>query len=186
MLAALLSLTTVTTSMAMGPYFGAALGGSFYHDSDCGASKIKYDTGIAATGSLGYDFDGFRIEGEFGYRNAEVNNFLGFAVADGQMDTSIYSYMANAYWDINTGTTVTPFVGGGIGLLHGRMTDPNFTYNDDVVGYQLSVGAGIRVSKHIKLDVVYKYQAAVSDFHVGLFDVSYDSSNFLAGMRYEF
>jgi len=175
--------------MARGPYVAGAFGGSVYHDSDlsvAGSGKIEYDPGMAVTGSLGYDFNGLRVDGEFGYRNADVNRFMGSAVADDKMDTSIYSYMANAYWDIKTGTRVTPFVGGGVGLLHGFMTDPYFSYRDDVFGYQLSAGAGISVTRRLTLDLAYKYQAAATDFHVGLYDVSYASSSFLAGMRYEF
>lgn len=189
LLAGVLLTTASTSAMAAGPYIGAAAGVSLYHDSDLstgGAGKIEYRTGRAFSASLGYNFDGFRFEGEAGYKHAYADTFQGVEVRDRSMDTTISSYMANAYWDVKTKSAVTPFLGAGIGVLHGRMTDAYFAYNDHVPGYQFSAGTGIKITDNLNLDLSYRYQKAAKDFFIGIYDVSYASSSFLAGARYNF
>jgi len=189
LLAWLLLVASATSAMAAGPYIGAATGITVYHDSDLstgGTGKIEYEPGGAAKASLGYNFDGFRLEGEFGYKRADVDSFQTVTVPEGSMDTTIFSYMINAYWDIKTGRIVTPFIGAGIGKLHAKMTDPYAAYRDDVLGYQISVGTAIKITNKLNIDVTYCYQAAAEDFFIGVYDVSYASSNLLAGVRYNF
>ncbi|MBJ6724610.1 outer membrane protein [Geomesophilobacter sediminis] len=176
----------VTTAMASGPYLGAAGGVAFYHDGDLstgGTGEIQYNPGIAATAALGYDFGVLRGEAEFGYRNAKVDTFATFPAND--MDTTFYSYMGNVYWDFKT-RNITPFVGGGVGLLHGRFTDHYNAFTDSAIGYQLLAGMGLPMTRHLNLDVTYKYQAAAQKFHVGVYDITYASSNVFAGLRYSF
>jgi len=189
LLAGLLLVASSTSAMAAGPYIGAATGISVFHDSDLstgGTGEIEYEGGLAAKASLGYNFDGFRLEGDFGYKRADVATFRGNDVPEDSMDTAIFSYMINAYWDIKTGRAVTPFIGAGIGKLHARMTDPSGAYRDDVLGYQISVGTGVRLTDKFSLDLGYRYEAAAEDFFIGVYDVSYASSNFFGGVRYTF
>ena len=95
------------------------------------------------------------------------------------------SLMANGYYDIKTGGPVQPFIGAGLGLINGEF-DNGFEDDDTVLGYQLTAGVTTAINQNINLDFYYRYQGAVSDFEVDGVDVSYGSSNFFAGMRYNF
>jgi opacity protein-like surface antigen len=103
------------------------------------------------------------------------------------------SYMINGYYDIKTGTVLTPYVGGGIGFLHGDLdlqdTQPfsqEIKVDKTVFGYQVAVGTAIAVDKNINLDIGYKFQGAGSDFSKNGISLAYLSSNFFAGFRFGF
>lgn len=189
LLAAVVLVSSSASAIAAGPYIGAASGLSAFHNSDLskgGTGEIEYEAGGAFGVTAGYDFDGIRIEGEASRKHADVDTFRQNDVPEGSMDTTIYSYMLNAYWDIKTPSRVTPYLGVGIGKLHAKMTDPSDAYKDKVFGYQFSTGVGIKLVGGLNLDLAYRYQAAADDFFIGIYDVSYASSNFLAGVRYNF
>lgn len=86
-----------------------------------------------------------------------------------QTKTQVYGAMANLYYDVNTGTKFTPFIGAGAGMAHvkvastaqglvekeafsigGSASDNNFAWN---------VGAGLayNISDSIALDIMYRY-----------------------------
>lgn len=65
-----------------------------------------------------------RGELELGWNDdAKDSNNFAFKVKDTYVhkfatELSVYSAMLNVYYDIDTGTKLTPYVGGGIGLAH--------------------------------------------------------------------
>lgn len=189
LLAGVFLLAASTSAIAAGPYVGGDFGFSVFHDSDLsvgGSGQIQYRLGAGIDLTAGYDFDGFRLEGEFGIKSANVDTFQGNKVAKGEMDTTIDSYMINGFWDMKRSGRVAPFLGVGIGMLRAEMTDSYGAYEDDALGFQLSAGAGIKLLERLTLDLSYRYQAAANDFHIGSYDVSYASSSFLGGVRYRF
>lgn len=92
--------------------------------------------------------------------------------------------MINGYWDLKRLGPWTPYLGAGIGKLRVRATDSTGAYKDQVFGYQLSGGASIAVKKHLSVDLSYRYHKG--DFRIGVYDVTYSSSNLMAGLRYTF
>jgi opacity protein-like surface antigen len=80
------------------------------------------------------------------------------------------TFMLNAYYDLNTGTKFTPFVGFGAGLAHisarsdvyglpdtpeqwtmgGRSTDTTFVWN-------IGIGTSYALTRNIALDVSYRF-----------------------------
>lgn len=99
--------------------------------------------------------------------------------------------MIDGYYDIKTGTVLTPYVGGGLGLLHGEadlvgLGLQGANIDKTVLGYQVAVGAGFEVDKNITLNIGYKFQGAGSDFSKNGISLAYLSSNFFAGFRYNF
>ncbi|MBK5275808.1 MAG: porin family protein [Desulfuromonadales bacterium] len=194
MLAGLLLSVSASTAMAAGPYVGASGGVSIFHDQDIKRSSGPNSTAELKTGygfnvSAGYNFDPVRVEFEFGYKNADVDKFTaGGASSTGSgSDTTIMSYMADAYFDFKNSSKFTPYVGVGLGALNGEFKSPGFKSDDTVFGYQFSVGAAYNVSKNVALDLSYRFQGAASDFAItGGSDVSYMSSDIMAGLRYNF
>lgn len=194
LLTALLVVASATSALAVGPYVGAGVGVSIVHDSDVrvlgftGTATANYDTGFGFNLSGGYNFDPVRIEGEFGYKKASVNKISGpgGSVNINDTDITVMSYMFNGYYDIKTQSAITPFIGAGLGILHGEFSEPGDNTDDTSFGYQFSVGAAYKVNKNVDLDLSYRFQGAASDFAKNGVSISYHSSNIFGGIRYNF
>ena len=189
---ALLLVISATSALAAGPYIGASGGVSMVHDSDLsepvGSGTVEYDTGFGFNVNVGYDFDPVRVEFEFGYKNADVDkvDVLGFSIPINNSDLTVMSYMVNAFYDIKTKSAFTPYVGAGIGMINGELDDNGYTADDTVFGYQFIVGAAYNFNKNFALDLSYRFQGAAQDFSLDGSDLSYMSSNLMAGLRYSF
>ena len=190
LLAGVLLLASTTSAFAAGPYISAAGGVSIVHDSDDtipGFYKdtIGYDAGYGLNLSAGYDFGGFRLEGEYGYKTADIKDISGISSSG---DASFNSFMVNGYYDIKTNSAATPFIGAGLGLINGEVNfnEYGYTVDDTVLGYQLIAGVGFDLNKNVTLDVSYRLQGAASDFEEAGEKISYLSSNFYGGIRYKF
>lgn len=184
LLASLAIVASATTAMAAGPYIGASAGISIFHDSDVtipgvGVDEIQYDTGGALNGVLGYRLDDvLRGEIELGYKAADVEY--------DPTDANITSFMLNGYYDFKTAGPATPFVGLGLGIINAELEDGPYSVDDDQFGYQISFGAAIKVAPRLDLDLMYRYQSSLGDFSMDGVEISYGSSNLLAGIRYKF
>lgn len=187
-MAAVFLTVTVSSAMAAGPYIGGSAGLSIFRDSDLDGSgftdTLSYDPGPSVNVLGGYNFGGFRLEGEYGYKHANVRHFSGFPTTG--MDTAIHSVMANMFYDFTPKRVATPVVGLGLGGLFGDFSDTAGTYHDTKPGYQMSVGVAFNLGKSVNLDLSYRLQGSIGDFKVAASNVSYLSSNFLVGARYNF
>ena len=189
----LLLVASTTSALAAGPYVGAAGGVSIVHDGDIsvagiGTATAEYDTGYGFNVSAGYNFEPIRAEFEFGYKNADMDKISGpgASVSVSDTDITVMSYMVNAFYDIKTGSPFTPYIGAGIGLLNGELESQGQNEDDTTFGYQLIVGAAYNVTKNLAIDLSYRFQSAPSDFSENGVDVEYNSSNIMAGLRYNF
>jgi outer membrane immunogenic protein len=186
-LAALLLAGTASSAVAAGPYIGGSTGLSIFHEADLDNGyndTLGYDPGPAVNVSGGYNFGGLRLEGEYGYKHADVYDVSGYR-ANG-MDTAIHSAMANVLYDFIPNRVATPVLGVGFGALFGEFGDHNGSYHDTKPGYQVTVGAAFNLGKRVNLDIAYRLQGAFEDFEVAASKVSYMSSNLLVGARYNF
>jgi outer membrane immunogenic protein len=194
LLVGLLITASATSAMAAGPYIGAAGDLSIIHDSDvrvtglAGTAIASYNTGFGFNLSGGYNFDGPRLEGEFSYKRADIDKLSGPGGGVNLVDSDItvMSYMVNGYYDFKTESALTPFIGVGIGLLHGEFSEPGDKTDDTAFGYQFTAGVSHTLDKKLYFDVSYRFQGAGSDFTKDRVSVSYNSSNVLAGLRYTF
>ena len=214
LLAGLLIAASASSALASGPYIGTTAGVSMFHDADIeiqsgypyydtDEAKISYDSGVALGGSFGYDFDGFRLEGEVGYRTADLDtitgtvygytDLYGYAGPYGYTesvpgaDVSITSYMMNGIVDFAPNNVFSPFLGAGLGILRGEMNQEGYASADDtVVGYQMMAGFSIKAGEKVFFDVSYRFQGAASDFETDDATLSYTSSNILGGIRLKF
>lgn len=185
-------LWAASQAFAAGAYVGGFVGPTFTHDGDItvngvGTATLQYDVGPAVGAFGGYNFDGFRVEGEVSYRHADIDRVSGPAgsVLVSGVDLSLWSFMGNGYFDFKTNSPVTPFVGAGIGMVNGRMKDNGYSFEDTVFGYQFMVGASFALNKRINLDLSYRLQGT-SDLETLDGKISYLSSNLLFGARYQF
>lgn len=161
---------------ADGFYVGATGGVSFLQDADNEGGGLsiesEFDTGFDVTGAVGYRFmDDFRVEGEIGYRRNNADSLtialpagLGISSisssADG--DVSALSFMANGYYDVNTGTPWMPYVGAGLGVatINADVKTQGVQIVDDddtVFAYQIGAGIGYAFTESITATAGYRF-----------------------------
>jgi opacity protein-like surface antigen len=146
----------------------------------------KTDSSFGGSLAIGYDFEkkfGVPIRTEIEYAiTSDVDAKRSFTFLDnnGQdMDTDnwkqsfgIQTLLVNSYWDINTGTNFTPYVGAGIGLgiiktdFSGSGWNPGYSNWDDpnlgsktVTNFAWNAGAGIGydLTDNWTVDLGYKF-----------------------------
>jgi opacity protein-like surface antigen len=182
-----------TSASFAGTYISGTLGAVIVNDSDIDdgvdTGEFSYDTGFGFLGALGSSFEGGgRAEVEVGYRKNDFDEIkvdgLGSADIDG--DLTSLSLMGNAYYDISTEGSFSPFIGAGIGFanLEGDLDD--FGDEDDTVfAYQFILGGSFASSKTLSVDLQYRYFATEDPDFDGL-DSEYSSHNVMIGLRSSF
>jgi opacity protein-like surface antigen len=168
-----------------------------------------YDAGFVAGGAVGYDMGdmagpvGLRLEAEFSYRDNDVKshsvnggppNELGAALGS----TSVFAGMANMLFDVDTGTPISLYGGGGIGVANvafdGHGVDGIGVVLDDddtVFAWQLIAGAGYEIMPGLVADLQYRYFRAdgvslTSEDTFGPVSAStdYESQSVMMGLRW--
>ena len=113
-------------------------------ESDYSAKvESEHDTGFKLGGSVGYIFgNGIRVEGELFYARAKVSKLThgsisaSSALGDIEIEEELaipvsgsvdqLGGMVNVFYDFEIGEAVTPYVGGGIGLVRIDQSDLNY------------------------------------------------------------
>ena len=169
------------------PYVSGSVGLGMAGDFKEPALGLSYgvDSGFVVNGAVGYDFDGLRVEGAVGYQeNDYTNDTLG---------ASLLTVMANGYYDFKTSGKIKPYVMAGLGIAHINADDeigiPTPWLDDTYFAWQLGAGIGYEVAKNVTIDVGYRYlkpEGIECPNPVHLTNVSWESHNFLVGIRYKF
>ncbi len=130
---------------------------------------LDFETGFGVGASLGYTpghtrtfLDHTRFELEYFYRHNELDelNSAGTSATISD-DISSNSYMFNVYYDIDTGTRFSPYIGGGIGFSDIELNVPSLALSDEdmVFAYQLMAGVGWQPESLLNtvLQIGYRY-----------------------------
>lgn len=168
-----------------GPYVAFSGHAAFTEDSDTTLSGLpintSFDTGFGIGAALGYDLagSGLRLEGEMVYRynEAEVSSPPFPFTASADVDS--IAYMANAYYDINTNSSITPYVGAGAGMV-------DVDGEDTVFAYQGMLGAAFNINANNELYAGYRYFAAEDADLGGGASLEYVSHSAELGYRIRF
>ena len=178
------------------------------------AASVDHNYGYDVDGVIGYDFGGFRVETEVGYKSATVDgytstvttpryNTAGAIVATpaGSYDyaggkTSALSFMLNGLLDFGEDDGIQGFVGGGVGVARVKAnyalnTRGNFVDDSDTV-FAWQGLAGVRAPLTDHIDATLKYRFFNAD-NVKLVDVTnrtfegrFRSHSILGGLTYNF
>ncbi|WP_255254695.1 outer membrane protein, partial [Novosphingobium sp. Chol11] len=135
----------ITFSPGFDPFTGAPTASTTLENVD-------YHKGWDADAVIGYDFGGFRLEAEAGYKRAKVdldNSQFGGSV-------SALSFMLNGLLDFGSDDGLQGFVGGGVGVSRAKLA--NDLVNDSDTGFAWQALAGIRYPLTNNLDVSLKYR----------------------------
>ena len=124
----------------------------FYLRADVGWSFLEWsegdDSNWAAGVGAGYRFnDNLRVDGRVDYAGE-------YHVAPGA-NMSVTTALANAYFDIPTGTAFTPYLGAGAGYGWGTVDGGD---DKDGFAYALMAGVGVNLSDNVALDVGYRFR----------------------------
>lgn len=197
--AALAVLSVPMSSMAAdnSVYVSGNIGVGMATDSDidnmperAGTAKMTLDAGFLGTGAVGYDFAGpFRAEAEYGWQKNDIDT-LSYSNRFGnfnQGDLKTQTIMANAFYDVDTGSPWSPFVGAGIGWAKVDLNTPALPFgdNDDVFAYQLMAGVAYNVSENLAIDAQYRF-FGTQDATIQGADFSMNSNDLMLGIRYSF
>ncbi len=191
--------------LALGTYFGLGAGisqpvkTSLSNFSPAGVTPgfASFDTGFNVSGSVGYRWrSGLRGEIEYSYRQSDLNHLSGLPT-HGEADAD--SLMGNVLYDFNTHSSLTPYIGGGIGVGSMRWNQVHdYSYanfanlRDSGFQWQLIGGVEKQVNRHLSLFAEYRY-IGLDDLHFrGFFSPEnealgrYDdrSHNILVGIRW--
>ena len=137
--------------------------------------KSEHDTGIKLGGSVGYHFDnGLRVEGEIFYARAKISKLTNTKLSLSGLPVSIpfplpesveipvsgtakqLGGMVNVWYDFDTGDALTPYIGGGIGLVRIDQGDVKFDTNavKDAITEAGATWAGTDVARQGQLAVL--------------------------------
>jgi opacity protein-like surface antigen len=200
----------LSAAAANGFYVAANAGANFLSDSDAsepGATgTFEFDTGFAFSGAVGYAQGPWRAELDITYRENDFDSatvtatiFGSTITASGQLegDASSLAFMANAYYDIDTGSPVKPYLGLGLGVARVDVNDLRIAgsslapvdADDTVFAFQVTAGASYEINPNLDLTLHYRYfRTADPEFDSGgvTTEAEYRNHSVMAGVRYRF
>ena len=168
-----------------------------FYDGNVFGDIVDSEPGYQVFGALGYAFArGLRAEGEFAFRNADLDNFESLGAGPG--DISAISGLFNLWWDVNRAGKVSPYFGGGLGVTRVKSEIATaasapfqFALDDSDIGFSWQGGAGVAVEilPGVDLDVGYRYLRARNlDFGAitpaEAIDAEYGSHSVIAALRF--
>ena len=178
------------------------------------AGSVDHDYGYDVDAVMGYDFGGFRLETEVGYRKATVDGYSSttttpaFTGAGALVNapannydyaggsSSALSFMLNGLLDFGPDDGIQGFVGGGVGVARVKanyaLNDNGSFLNDSDTVFAYQGLAGIRAPLTDHVDATLKYRFFNAD-NVKLVDVTnrtfegrFRSHSILGGLTYNF
>ena len=149
------------------------LGGSIAYGIKAGAVRTELELNLHDTSKVKF----YDSEDDYGWTKSLKNK----------------SVMLNAYYDIDTGTKFTPYVGAGIGMAHlkAKIATDNGTSDKGKTTFAWQAGAGVSyaMTDNIALDLAYRYNdyGDVTLMYADLKNKFESTSHeFLFGVRYIF
>jgi opacity protein-like surface antigen len=182
------------TAAFAAPYVSGNIGIVSVMDSDLTepglTGSMSFDPGLGVMGAVGSDFmPGVRGEVELAYRTNDMDTLTIDGFGSGPIDGEItcLSMMVNVFKDFHSGSSLVPFIGGGLGIANVEAEINGLTTKEDdtVIAYQLAAGAGYAVSNTLTLDAQYRFFGTSNPDFAGT-EAEYMSHNFLVGARINF
>lgn len=198
-IAAGLSLPMSAAAQSEGPYISGGIGGVLPRDSDIDGTGInaeaEYDPGLAGAAAIGTTFgSNWRGEAEFSYRGADIDDVSGAANSSG--DVTGAAVMFNGFYDFNSGSNWTPYVGVGAGPMRldvdgaAPIGGSRIDDSDWVLAAQAIGGLGYRINDRLGLFTDYRFLVTTdSDFRTDngtAVESEYSEHRIMIGLRWSF
>ena len=127
-----------------------------------------------------------RTEVEYN-RNQDTEKKLFSGLAKAEVESQ--SLMFNAYYDIDTNSKFTPYVGAGVGYakIKGKLKSPVLSddMSDTNFAWQVGAGVGYELTENVTMDAGYRY-ADYGDFSEYDSKLDVSAHEFYVGARYTF
>ncbi len=171
-------------------------------------AEIEFDKGLGVTGAVGHSWDNFRLEGELSYRKNDLDAvdvktltvagvlFTALGTAELEGDTSSFGFMANGWYDFDTGTKWVPFLGAGLGVASINIDAESvagvtvvYDESDTVFAYQVGAGIGYKVTPTTTINLAYRFFGTSDpefDDGVDKIEAEYSSHSILIGFLSRF
>lgn len=170
--------TAATASAAerQGLYLRGDVGASLGRDiggSVLGGDGFAGDLGTSALFEVGVGYQlpyNLRTDLTVGYRpgfKVESRESTGALAVNADADVKSWAVMANVYYDIPTGTAITPYVGAGLGVAVNTIDDVTYSIGAGRIhenghtktrfAWSLQAGAAYAVTSNVKVDLGYRY-----------------------------
>ncbi|QJE73025.1 OmpA family protein [Aerophototrophica crusticola] len=184
-----------------GFYFGSQVGASWLEDTKYNGpvtNKADFKTAISSVVELGYQLDnGLRFGVEGGYGVHTIGDIVGGVAgrSGGNGSTSALTLMGVAAYSIDTGTPLSPFFGGGVGVARIGLRDAGALFSanqfadekDTTVAYQLNAGLNYSILSNMDATLSYRYLRAepvkMATTTGNNFEFDYDNHSVLVGIR---
>lgn len=193
------AMPTAVMAQSSGPYISGALGFVQPTDADITGTGInteaQFDPGFAAAFAIGTTLKhNWRGEAELSYRRSDIDSLSG--VTNGQGDVGGPALMLNAFYDFQTGTLATPYIGAGLGGMRldvdgaTPVGGSNIDEGDWVGAAQAIAGVNFKISDRLGVFTDYRYlvtsdpeftTAAGADV-----ESEYSEHRFMIGLRWSF
>ena len=164
-----------------GFYNSVFIGATKVSDIDFGSLGIlQFKTGLETDIGIGYDFGKrFRLEANYNRNGSDVENTT---TSSRYVDVVTSTYSFNGLVDFPNTSSITPFIGLGIGSSKVEVTGAD----DSVTSFNVIAGASYKLTDKVDLVGKYNYRS-FSDITLGrvLIKDSYTNS-FLAGIKFHF
>lgn len=148
-------------------YLGFWSGVTTLHGQDYGSETesftVEYATGYAAGAVAGWDAGALRLELEGNYRSLGIDKVETWVSRVGSgAELTLQTLMLNLYYDLATGSRVTPYLGVGIGMAWIELDDLGLegidrSDDDEVLAGQAGAGFRIPLGSRTDLDIGYRF-----------------------------
>lgn len=192
--------TVNSTGTLVSPFFTPLL----FNFGNNNSTKLDLGGGFSGDVGVGYDFGALRAELTYGYSRASLNaagaaNPIGFGAFGIVPFTNNVSgiinkndVLASLYYDIETNSRWTPYIGGGIGYTN--LSTPSFSLNGfptnsvnkGLFGWQAKVGVSYAMNYNSDIYLEGVYQGAGGYSSENLTFDSFNSWGGKIGFRYRF
>ena len=148
--------------------------------------EVSFDMGWSVGGALGYRFGAVRVEGEGSYFSANLNKHPDLDIDQDDYETlpsmSVLALMANGWFDVDTGTIFSPFIGIGLGGLQGTSSSGVLEIAPDDFepvehsgwgfAYQAGAGAAVEVTEGLSIRLGYRLFGTLETTYTAEVEVS--------------
>lgn len=156
------------------PYISLGTGISIFSDLEEEGVEYNLDSGFRINTALGVEFDRFRAEIEYSYRDVDLSSVeLAGVSLDAEGGVDVNSLMANGYYKFSDIGFLSPYIGVGVGMAWeeaqlDKILDVDLSLESEESGfaYQLMVGTSTKFSEYLSSDIGYRYfEAQETDAH---------------------
>ena len=144
------------------PYLSAKLKYAITDNSvttDAGKFSINKDL-FGGSGALGvkfpFEFGAVRVEAEY-TRTADADKTFHGEKESLKAELRTQALMFNAYYDFNTNTAFTPYVGFGLGGARMKLSVGDQAIHQTELAWQVGLGVSYKICENLSADLGYRY-----------------------------